>query len=158
MRSWRQFLLERLSSIPLGSVLLHKPVYGINFQSLSLKSLTLTGHRNVYVAIHMPYSRSKHKHRGRRKSSNGQGKHGRSHRRSSEMSSTLEEVSLDGESLSLGGIEERRRSSFHGQGSGEGEGGLLKRPSYHKSLSAPSSRPRTPPNELATLPTIMGEL
>lgn len=31
MWSWRLFLLERLSSIPLGSVLLHKPVYGINF-------------------------------------------------------------------------------------------------------------------------------
>ena len=114
-----------------------------------------TGHRNVYVGIHVPYSRSKHKHRGRRKSGNGQGKHSRSHRRSSDVSSTLEEVSLDGESLSLGGIEERRRSSFHGQTS-EREG-LLKRPSYHKSLSAPSSRPRTPPNELATLPTIIGE-
>ena len=117
------------------------------------------GHRNVYVGIHMPYSRSKHKHRSRRKSGNGQGKHCRGHRRSSDVSSNLEEVSLDGESLSLGGIEERRRSSFHGQStSAEGEGLLLKRPSYHKSMSAPSSRPRTPPNELATLPTIMGEL
>ena len=118
-----------------------------------------TGHRNVYVGIHVPYSRTKHKHRSRRKHSNGQGRHGRSHRNSSEACSTLEEGSVDTEieSLSLGEIEESRRASFHGVHS---DGGIrmTRKPSYHKSMSAPSSRPRTPPNELDIPPTIIGEL
>lgn len=59
------------------------------------------------------------------------------------------------ESMSLGGIEESRRSSFHGSHSG---GSVRRVPSYHKSMSAPSSRPRTPPPELAIPPTIIGEL
>ena len=114
------------------------------------------GHRNIYVGVHVPYSRSKHKHRSRRKQNNGQSKHGRSHRRSSDASSNLEEANLDTEmeSMSLGGIEEARSSSFHGS---QSDGGV-RRPYYHKSMSAPSSRPRTPPPELAIPPTIIGEL
>lgn len=57
------------------------------------------------------------------------------------------------ESMSLGGMEESRRSSFHGSSSN----GSLKRPYYHKSMSAPSSRPRTPPPELDIPPTIIGK-
>ena len=102
------------------------------------------GHRNVYVAVHVPYSQSKHKHR-HKKSHNGRSRHGNGHGRLSEGNIPLREEEEEG-------VEPDRVSEPGGRVHFDKK----THTKFHKSLSLPNSRP-THHQEVNVPSVLLGE-
>ncbi len=117
------FLFDRIKVFPPKNFILLLLFYG--FVSV--------GHRNVYVGVHLPHSRSRHKHRHKRRHGSRRGHHGNSHGNGHGHHGYGIEGDQD---------EERDYEAMTTDGGVGGSGyyshETFEAPKYHKSLSLPA--------------------